>query len=163
MKIILIFLLAFTLLGVQSLFAATPPTKDNDSLRTVQFYKYKGPGRKNLINTQWAEELLTGHKTSDIIKFNEPTKIVKIQRETSDKCWLPESQPIWFTAGSKEDPDHWKEEFLWAGYVMLVKDIITQKDGKVTTEYYLTRGKDSIKGRKALPEDRPSHYPNEWK
>lgn len=121
--------------------------------KVVRYISYEGPGKKNSINPKWAEFIFTECEYEEYcIQCNgEVTK--RIDRQIVDGCFLPESQPEWFTAGAETSLDHWKEQYLWYGDVRLVKDVWHLTDGRVKVDYYLCRGDNAIILRKANPKE----------
>lgn len=122
--------------------------------KVVRFSDYTGPGQKNPINPKWAEFIFANFEYEEysIECSGEVTK--RIDRQIVEGCFLQKSQPEWFTAGAKTNPDHWKEQYLWYGDVRLVKDTWHLADGRVNVQYYHCRGDNAIALRRAKDHER---------
>ncbi len=116
-----------------------------ENTKIVKWKTYNGPGKnENEVDPVWAEALiLTSGKTK--FDYYEYGSGIEIIRKSVNGCYLSKSTPEWFTAGSDESPDHWKEDHLWYGDVRLIKDIFHFRGEESKIDYYLCRGDNAIK------------------
>jgi len=123
--------------------------KQQDDPFTIQYTNWQGPGKPNKVNAEWADYIIAHHKTNHYQYSIH--RYIDTVREYCDKVWLPESFQEWFT-GKPSD-----EEYLWYGKSELVKDTMYLQNGSVKVAYYICRGENSIRGRKATANDLPKN------
>ena len=113
-------------------------------------HHYQGPAEENPLDRTWVDRIIEKYRDSqEFIPFY-GNKNWAIYRERCTRCYLPPSEPIWFTC------ETWQENYLWAGRVTVVKDTCFWEKDKRTTNYYLCRNPHSFVVRKATTSDMPA-------